>query len=361
MGLVWRGRVVCIGGSAWESNPPKTCLMPPNGFEVPPIVFKLLNKLTVTELAQLSNFSKSYISQVKHGKCPPSRKLLQALQDFKGQGQRHTNLEPCQAIQLFLKSRREGLSPRTIEFYNGYIKRASSVIGVGISGQAVKQFLDFIPCSNGGKHAYYRTLHTFYHWLYSPKSGLGLAPADNPMLLVDPPKVEKKILPSLTPEQVAYLIDTVESMRDKAVISLFADSGLRLSELASIKAGDIDWGNHLIKVTCKGNKQGLAVFGARTEQLLKQWLAEYCPNGGSIWGINKWGIDDMLEQLRAKTGLPCNAHTFRRTFASVLAKRGIDSLHIMRLGRWESMAMVERYTRSVKFEDSLKLYSAIVS
>ena len=46
----------------------------------------------------------------------------------------------------------------------------------------------------------------------------------------------------------------------------------------------------------------------------------------------------------------------RRTFASLLAKRGIDSLYIMRLGRWESIAMVERYTRSVRFEDSLKLY-----
>ena len=44
----------------------------------------------------------------------------------------------------------------------------------------------------------------------------------------------------------------------------------------------------------------------------------------------------------------------------IMAKKGIDSLHIMRLGRWESIQMVERYTRSVRFEDSLKLYSAIV-
>ncbi len=43
----------------------------------------------------------------------------------------------------------------------------------------------------------------------------------------------------------------------------------------------------------------------------------------------------------------------------MLAKKGIDSLHIMRLGRWESIAMVERYTRSVRFEDSLRLYHKI--
>ena len=183
---------------------------------------------------------------------------------------------------------------------------------------------------------------------------------DNPILAVAPPKVEKKILPSLTIEQVTYLIDQVESVRDKAIICLFTDSGLRLSELAAIKSEDIDWDNRLIKVWCKGNKEALAVFGKKTEAYLKQWLNEYDAKGGCIWDTNWYGIEEMLKQLKAKTGLPCNAHTFRRTFASILAKRGVDSLHIMRLGRWESISMVERYTRSVRFEDSLKLYSPIV-
>jgi len=67
------------------------------------------------------------------------------------------------------------------------------------------------------------------------------------------------------------------------------------------------------------------------------------------------------EAIRKGTGLPCNTHTFRRTFASILAKRGVDSLHIKRLGRWECMQMVERYMASVKFEDSLSMYSAVVA
>jgi integrase/recombinase XerC len=218
-----------------------------------------------------------------------------------------------------------------------------------------------LPCTNGGKHSYFRALRCFYKWLYSPKSGFTLNPQENPILMVDAPKLEKKILPSLTVEQVNFLIDQVECVRDKAIISLFADSGLRLSELVSIKLENIDWSRRLIKVWCKGSKEGLAVFGIRTEQLLKQWLSEYHPDGGNVWGIHKWGVVEMLAILKQKTGLPCNAHTFRRTFASILAKRGVDSLHIMRLGRWESMAMVERYTRSVKFEDSLKFYKAPLS
>jgi len=76
--------------------------------------------------------------------------------------------------------------------------------------------------------------------------------------------------------------------------------------------------------------------------------------------MNTWCIVEMLRGLAIKTGIRFSAHTLRRTFASILAKRGVDSLHIMRLGRWNSIQMVERYTRSVQFEDSLKLYNAIV-
>jgi site-specific recombinase XerD len=248
-----------------------------------------------------------------------------------------------------MSSRRDGLSPETLKFYRGYLNLSKSVICTGVMGQQVKQFIDSRQCNSGGKHAYYRTLRAFYNWLYSPKSGYGLNPQNNPMLMLESPKVGKRILPSLTADQICLLIDRSESLRDKAIISLFTDSGLRSSELTSVKLDNIDWKNRLIKVKCKGNKEGLAPFGGKTEALLKEWLAQYSPNGGNVWGMNKWDIFDMLRRLRAKTKLPCNPHTFRRSFASILAKSGIDLLHIMRLGRWESISMVERYTRSIRF------------
>ena len=260
-------------------------------------------------------------------------------------------------VSSFIESRREGLSNLSIKYYESYLNRASSVIGASVTGQDIAHFIRSLKCSGGGKHAYFRVLKTFYNWLYSPKSSYDLNPQSNPILLVDPPKVEKRILPSLTSEQLDYLIEQVDSTRDKAIISLFADSGLRLSELANINPHNIDWDNRLIKVIGKGNKEGLAPFGIRTESLLKKWLSQYCADG-KLWDIDYWGINIMLCRLKAKTGLPCNPHTFRRTFASILAKKGIDSLHIMRLGRWESIQMVERYTRSVRFEDSLKFYKA---
>jgi len=155
------------------------------------------------------------------------------------------------------------------------------------------------------------------------------------MLAVEAPKVERKILPSLTSEQLDYLMEQADTIRDGAIISLFADSALRLSELASINPLNIDWQNRLIKVWCKGGKEGLAPFGRRTEKLLKEWLSQY-PAKDRLWDLNTWGIVSMLKRLSTETEISFSAHTLRRTFASILAKRGVDSLHIMRLGGWES-------------------------
>ena len=129
------------------------------------------------------------------------------------------------------------------------------------------------------------------------------------MKKVKAPRLGKLILPSLNREQVSELLDKVDNVRDKAIIALFTESGLRLSELASIKPQDIDWEIGTVKIIEKGRKEALAPFGRKTELYLGAWLSEYQPNG-NIWGLNKWGIISMLRRLESCTGLPCNPHTF---------------------------------------------------
>jgi site-specific recombinase XerD len=181
---------------------------------------------------------------------------------------------------------------------------------------------------------------------------------ENPITRVDPPKMTKLILPSLTPEQVGHLIVTTDNVRDKAIISLFADSGIRLNELLSIKVDDIDLENMTVTVWGKGGKQRKAPFTKRTAELLRQVLRVNKVNRVSknIWGLERRGIQIMLYRLQERTGLNCNPHTFRRTFASNLHRAGLDVEYIMRLGGWESLDMVLRYTRSVKFEESLRVF-----
>jgi len=320
-----------------------------------PDIAKVLNKYTVSQIAKLSNLSKSYISQVSSGKRPPSPKLLQCLDILQPSARRSDNYH--KAINLFLKSRREGISQNTIRDYKNTLSRSLGFIGLAPTTAQINKFLQSLTCSIGGKYDYYKCLRAFYNWLYSPKSSYGFKTENNPILWVEAPKRPVLILPSLDLSQVQSLIKATDTMRDKAIITLFIESGLRLSELTHIKLGDIDWNNHTIRVIGKGNKEAMAPFGVLAEGYLRKWLSQYQPKN-NIWGMNIWGISSMLRRLEMRTGITCNPHTFRRTFAVLLRKAGIDTMTIKELGRWESLEMVQRYTRSFSFQDSMKFYKS---
>ena len=253
-------------------------------------------------------------------------------------------------LHLFLQSRQAmEVSPGTLNFYRVKLGRFLSELNAStVQRQDIERFL--LQFKNpGNRHAYYRAIKTFYNWCEETFC------LPSPMQHMRAPKLSKLILPSLTRDEVLELLEVVHGDRDKAIIALFTESGLRLSELTNIESGDIDWENHTIKVMGKGRTERFAPFGDLTEKYLKSWLVRYQPNG-NVWGINRWGIISMLRRLEAATGITCNPHVFRRTFACLLRKAGVDTMTIKDLGRWESLEMVQRYTRSVSFNDSLKLY-----
>ena len=230
-----------------------------------------------------------------------------------------------------------------------------------VPAQLLIHFFESLLCSEGGKHAYFRALRAFYTWLYSRKSGYNLNPQDNPILLIEPPKVGKRILLSLTAEQVNTLIQAADNVRDKCIISMLADSGMRLSEITSIHTRDIDWETYTITIIGKGNKQRRAPFTERTASLLKSFLNINGHRRGSIWGINQFGVQKMLRTLGYSTGIKCNPHSFRRGFACHLHRKGLSTLDIMHLGGWSDLSMVLRYTKSITFDDCLKHYREIES
>jgi len=305
--------------------------------------------LSVSRLAELSNLSKSYISQVKHGKRPPSESLLAILEQY-SKPQKSDN----DYYELFMQSRlAKEVSPTTIRFYKVKLGRFLDEVDVDKAKQHhIERFL--LQFSNpGNRHGYYQVIKTFYIWR---EQMFGL---QSPIKNMPAPKLGKLILPSLTEEQVKALLGGIDNLRDKAIVSLLTESGLRLSELTNIKPEHINWEQGTIRVLGKGRKEAYAPFGELSKKYLTEWLTQYKPNG-NIWGLNQWGITSMLRRLEAETGLPCNAHTFRRTFACLLRKQGVDSMTIKDLGRWESLEMVQRYTRSITFNDSLKFYKGVL-
>lgn len=259
---------------------------------------------------------------------------------------------------LFLKSREAmGVSPRTLQFYKERLSRLFSQVDcTSITREQIKDILNAIPANRYGlssRHATYRALKTFYRWL-NLEYGL-----PNPIEGVPAPILSKVILPTLNLPQVQKLLARAQGSRSKAIIALLVESGLRLRELANIRMQDIDWESRTIRVMGKGRKEAEAPFGPLTEQYLKAWLAQKrgtTEDTGNIWGMTAYGVVSMLRRLGKMTGIHCNPHVFRRTFAVLLRQAGVDCLTIKNLGRWESVAMVDRYTKAFTFRDSLLHY-----
>jgi transcriptional regulator with XRE-family HTH domain len=123
----------------------------------------LLNKLSVTQLAELSKLSKAYISQVKNRERPPSEKLIQALRQSGNNGNRNNGYEANKAIGLFLKSRRDGISPNSISFYRSYLSKSILILGLSPKPVQLNKYLNSLSCSVVGRHAYYRAVSVFYN------------------------------------------------------------------------------------------------------------------------------------------------------------------------------------------------------
>ena len=240
-------------------------------------VAKVLNKLTVSELAELSNLSKAYISQVKSGKRPPSQKLLDSL----WQETKNTKTEP-DYLQLFLASRESmGVSPRTLEVY---IERLSQFIlkvdYLKANRSNIEKYLSTIPPNKNGlatRHCSYRTIKTLYRWLNNEYK------LSNPMVGIPAPILGKPIMPSLEQAQVLHLIEEAPTLRDQAIIALFVESGLRLVELTSIRREDVNWKNRTVRTLGKGKKESYAPFGSLSEKCLKDWLKSFQTENGNIW------------------------------------------------------------------------------
>ncbi len=255
-------------------------------------------------------------------------------------------------LTKFLNSRRQGLSTHTYTYYKQCL--APFVSSHEITSEGINSFLANLECGNG-KRNYHNAITTFVLWLLK----MGYL-KDNPLERVEKPKRAKKLLPSLNEEQLNNLLNHLDGTRDKALISLLFDSGMRLNELCNISKDDIDWDTHTITVIGKGNKQRKAPFTYnRSGGLLREWLSQYNPNGDNIWGMNRWGIQTKLRRLGQVTGIKRNPHSFRRGFACNLHKRGLSTLDIMHLGGWEDLSMVMRYTKSITFDDCLKHYQEI--
>jgi len=112
----------------------------------------------------------------------------------------------------------------------------------------------------------------------------------NPALLVDMPKLHEKAIIRLEADEVASLLDHVEScgnaltgqariyynktkVRDLSILTLLLGTGIRVSECVGLDINDVDFRNNSIKVTRKGGNEMVLYFGEEVEKALKNYLS----------------------------------------------------------------------------------------
>lgn len=113
--------------------------------------------------------------------------------------------------------------------------------------------------------------------------------ASNPVRLVDMPKIKEKAIVQLDPDEVADLLDHMESYgsqlsgvqlyhykkqkyRDLAIITLLLGTGVRVSELVGLNIEDVDFKNNGIRILRKGGNEMVVYFGQEVEKALTDYL-----------------------------------------------------------------------------------------
>ena len=254
-----------------------------------------------------------------------------------------------------------GLSPRTVRFYhdklNYVIDHITDKPLLDLTKQDIQQILMNLTCNPGGKHSYLRALRAlraFFSWA-EESDLIPRSPCARIRL-----KVPKPLRYSVKVENVLILLAACQSSRDKLIVLLLADTGLRLSELASVKAQDVDLETSTIRVWGKGAKQRVVRYGPQTASLLHQYL-EAAAQGEVLLGLTPRGISIMLSRLGEKTGIKCNAHAFRRTFATESVRNGMNLFHVQSLLGHTNLTMTRVYAEQVNSEDAIKAYKPIVT
>ncbi len=138
------------------------------------------------------------------------------------------------AIQLFLNNRKAlGRTQKTREWYEDNLKRfAEFSPELPTEPEVIEAFLATVPDEQDEtRHGRYRTLKAFYRFLHKRYK------IPNPLdtELMDPPKRRKKIQPTLEPSQMMMLSIYADSRRDRAILCLLFDCGIRATELVTLQ------------------------------------------------------------------------------------------------------------------------------
>ena len=146
------------------------------------------------------------------------------------------------AIQSFLYNRQAlNRRPKTLTWYECNLNKFASFFPeLPTEPEPIEEFLATVVPNKKDerRHGYYRSLKALYRFICR-RHRISRHRISNPMELIDPPGRRKKVRPTLTSQEMMLLLDHAENLRDRALLSLYFDSGPRSGEAASLRKQNI--------------------------------------------------------------------------------------------------------------------------
>ncbi|MET7030145.1 site-specific tyrosine recombinase XerD [Sediminicola luteus] len=187
--------------------------------------------------------------------------------------------------------------------------------------------------------------------------------SDNPMDLIESPKVGRKLPDTLSEDEINNLIAAIdlskdEGERNRAILETLYGCGLRVSELVSLQISDLYFEEDFIKVTGKGDKQRFVPISNINKKYIdiykneKRVHLKIQKGHEDILFLNRRGkqltramVFTIIKQLAEKIELnkTISPHTFRHSFASHLLGNGADLRAIQQMLGHESITTTEIY------------------
>jgi len=187
--------------------------------------------------------------------------------------------------------------------------------------------------------------------------------SDNPMDLIESPKIGPKLPDTLSEEEINMLIQAIdlskpEGERNRAMLETLYGCGLRVSELINLQISDLYFEEDFIKVTGKGDKQRFVPISAINKKYITIYKKEIRVHQtvqkgfDDILFLNRRGkqltramVFTIIKQLAEKIGFQKNIspHTFRHSFATHLLENGADLRAIQQMLGHESITTTEVY------------------
>ncbi len=135
------------------------------------------------------------------------------------------------------------------------------------------------------------------------------------MATIRPPRMPKTLIKPFNTEDLQKLIFLCNhdnspflGARNKAIIMVFLDTGIRLSEIAGMQLDDLDFTRGIIKIMGKGAKERVVAIQQRTQKALLQYLLKRNDGYRCVWvseerrPLTDWGIQQMIRKLGIQAG-----------------------------------------------------------